>query len=174
MTNLRIIIGLSIRPQDTDKFKFCWLEANYNNWKRLLFYLTRWYNPCTATFYKWLEIFSNWENILMFCSFRFSFLVFSYFWQRSNENTKILHNLCLHFSRQDGQDRKKTERKSHNYIDQNTKNQKTKPWDEQNVNAFTKKISKWYGKSEWVNSTTFAIYITDFPIKIKQQWNESI
>ena len=33
-------------------------------------------------------------------SFHFSFLVFGH------ENTKILHNLCIHFTRQDGQDRK--------------------------------------------------------------------
>ena len=34
------------------------------------------------------------------------FFVFGHFWQRSYQNTKILRNLCLHFSRQDGQDRK--------------------------------------------------------------------
>ena len=39
---------------------------------------------------------------------------------------KILRNLCLHFVRQDGQDGKKTERKSRNLSDQNTK----KPNDE--------------------------------------------
>ena len=32
---------------------------------------------------------------------------FVHFWLQSYENTKILHNLCLHFARQDGQDRKK-------------------------------------------------------------------
>ena len=37
----------------------------------------------------------------MFHSFHFSFLVFGH------ENTKILHNLCIHFARQDGQDGKK-------------------------------------------------------------------
>ena len=37
----------------------------------------------------------------MFCSFHFSFFVFCH------ENTKILHNLCLHFARLDGQDGKK-------------------------------------------------------------------
>ena len=36
----------------------------------------------------------------------FSFLVFGHFWQLSYENTKILHNLCLFFARQDGQDGK--------------------------------------------------------------------
>ena len=47
---------------------------------------------------------------------------------------KILSNLCLHFARQDGQDGKKTERKSHNYkSDQNTKRQKKKIWDERNI-----------------------------------------
>ena len=46
----------------------------------------------------------------------FSFLVFG-----------ILHNICLPFARQDG---KTPERKSHNLSDQNTKNQKTKIWDE--------------------------------------------
>ena len=43
----------------------------------------------------------------MFPSSHFSFLVFGHFWQRSYENTKILHNRSLHFSRQDGQDGKK-------------------------------------------------------------------
>ena len=37
----------------------------------------------------------------------FLFLFFGHFWQQSYETTKILHNLCLHFARQDGQDRKK-------------------------------------------------------------------
>ena len=43
---------------------------------------------------------------LRFRSSHFLFLVFGHFWQPSNENTKILHNLCLHFARQDGQDGK--------------------------------------------------------------------
>ena len=43
----------------------------------------------------------------MFHSFHFSFLVFVHFWRQSYKNTKILPNLCLHFARQDGQDRKK-------------------------------------------------------------------
>ena len=44
---------------------------------------------------------------LPLCSSHFPFLVFGHFWRQSNENTKILRNLCLHFARQDGQDRKK-------------------------------------------------------------------
>ena len=55
-------------------------------------------------------------------------LVFG-FWSLLATNTKILRNLCLHFARQDG---KKTDRKSLNLSDQNTKNQKTKIWDERN------------------------------------------
>ena len=43
----------------------------------------------------------------------FLFLVHN-FWRQSYKNTKILHNLCLHFARQDGQDQKKTKRKSRN------------------------------------------------------------
>ena len=57
----------------------------------------------------------------------------SYFWflvTFGDEDMKILHNLCLHFARQD---RKKTKRNSRKQIDQNTKNQKTKIWDEQNI-----------------------------------------
>ena len=46
---------------------------------------------------------------------------------------KILRNLFLHFARQDEQDEKKPERKSRNKSDQNTKNQKTKIWDNQNI-----------------------------------------
>ena len=43
----------------------------------------------------------------MFRSSHFWFLVFGHFWWRSYENTKILHNLCLHFARQDGKDGKR-------------------------------------------------------------------
>ena len=50
----------------------------------------------------------------MFRSSHFSFLVFGHFWRQSYKNTKILRNLCLHFARQDGQDGKNQERKSHN------------------------------------------------------------
>ena len=45
--------------------------------------------------------------LIMFVLFHFLFFVFLQFWQRSYENRKILHNLCLHFARQDGQDGKK-------------------------------------------------------------------
>ena len=41
--------------------------------------------------------------ILLFRSSHFSSLVFGHFCQRSYKNMKILHNLCLHFARQDGQ-----------------------------------------------------------------------
>ena len=47
----------------------------------------------------------------------------------------MLHNLCLHFARQDGQDGKKRERKSRNQSDQNTKNKKNNIWDERNTNV---------------------------------------
>jgi hypothetical protein len=77
----------------------------------------------------------------MFHSSHFSFLVFGHFWRLNYENANILRNLCLHFARQDGQDGKKTERKSRNCNDQNTKNQKTKIWDEQNKCPDTTYIS---------------------------------
>ena len=60
----------------------------------------------------------------MFDSFHFSFLVFGHFWQRSEENTKIvLYNICLHFARQDGQDGKK---QKENHATNVTKIEKTK------------------------------------------------
>ena len=46
-------------------------------------------------------------SFFMFRSSHFSFLVFCHFWRRSYENTKILHNLCLHFARQDVKNGKK-------------------------------------------------------------------
>ena len=46
---------------------------------------------------------------------------------------KTICNLCLHFARQGGQDRKKTERKPHQPFHQNNKNQKKKIWNEQNI-----------------------------------------
>ena len=41
---------------------------------------------------------------LMFHSSHFLFLAFGHFWRQSYKNTKLLHNLYLHFARQDGQD----------------------------------------------------------------------
>ena len=52
-------------------------------------------------------------SLCLLCYFHLSF-VFAHFWRQIYKNTKILHNLCLHFARQDWQDEKKTERKSHN------------------------------------------------------------
>ena len=43
---------------------------------------------------------------LMFRSSHFWFLVFGHFWRRSYKNTKLLHNLCLQFARQYGQNGK--------------------------------------------------------------------
>ena len=48
---------------------------------------------------------------------------FGHFWGRSYENTKTLRNLCLHFARQDGQDRKK---RKENHATKVTKIPKTK------------------------------------------------
>ena len=59
---------------------------------------------------------------LMFSSSHFSFpFLVTYF----NEVTKILCNLCLHFPRQDGQDRKKWKENNATKV---TKVQKTKRW----------------------------------------------
>ena len=44
----------------------------------------------------------------MFRSSNFSFLV-----TFGNQNMKILHNICLHFARKDGQDGKKAEKETH-------------------------------------------------------------
>ena len=63
--------------------------------------------------------------------FRLWFLVT--FWQQNFKNTTILHNLCLLFAMQDGHDQKTPEIKSCNWSDQNTKNQRTKIWDERSV-----------------------------------------
>ena len=72
--------------------------------------------------------------ILLFNSSHFSFLVFGHFWQQSYQNTKILHNLCLHFARQDGQDGKN---RKENHATKVTKIPKTnrQVWDEQNKSA---------------------------------------
>ena len=61
----------------------------------------------------------------LFCSSHFSFLVFGHFWQQSYKNTKILCNLCLHFARQDEQDRKKCKQ---NHTTTVTKILKSKRW----------------------------------------------
>ena len=47
-------------------------------------------------------------------------MVFGHFWRRSYENMKILCDLCLHFARQDGKERKE------NHVTKVTKLPKTK------------------------------------------------
>ena len=49
---------------------------------------------------------------LMFRSSHFHYWFLVTFGNGSYENTKILRNLCLHFARQDGQDRK-TQKENH-------------------------------------------------------------
>ena len=69
----------------------------------------------------------------MFRSSHLSFLVFCHFWQRSYENMKILHILCLHFAQQDGQDGKK-QKENYTMKVTETKIQTTKIWVELNKN----------------------------------------
>ena len=59
----------------------------------------------------------------MFCSSHFWVLVFCHFWQRSYENKKILHDICLHFAKQDEQDGKNL---NENHATKVTKLPKTK------------------------------------------------
>ena len=65
----------------------------------------------------------------MFLTLKTNFLFFVTFGTFGNEVTKILHNLCLHFARQDGQDRKKQK------VTKKTRDQKTKIWDERNIRS---------------------------------------
>jgi hypothetical protein len=55
---------------------------------------------------------------------------FLFFVTFGNEVTKILHNLCLHFARQDGQDGKKRKENHATKVTKKPKNQRTKIWDE--------------------------------------------
>ena len=76
---------------------------------------------------------SIWEKIKKIeKGFNFCFVhsIFRFWFSVSfgDEVTKILRNLCLHFARQNGQDGRKWKK-----CYQNTKNQKTKIWDEQNI-----------------------------------------
>ena len=64
----------------------------------------------------------------MFGSFDFLFLV-----TFGDKVTKMLRNICLHYARQDGQDRNN---QKENYLSKVTKNQMTKIWDEQNIGVF--------------------------------------
>ena len=65
------------------------------------------------------------------CSSHFFFLVFGHVWWRSYKNTKMLHNLCLHFSKQDGQD---GQNRKDDHATKVTKIPKTKRWNERNIN----------------------------------------
>ena len=75
---------------------------NKNDFSRYSYNLTRNYPQHRSSSQ---HVFTNlpiFTTKYLFCSSRFSFFVFVHFWQQSYENTKILHNLCLHFARQDG------------------------------------------------------------------------
>ena len=52
-----------------------------------------------------------------------TFFVFGHFWRQSYENTKILHNLCLHLVGQAGQEQQK---RKENHTTKVTKIPKTK------------------------------------------------
>ena len=113
--------------------------------------LSRIYLPLNFTFWRIFEqktfstILSKWCTIFLLdlkqiyyaptsaCFIFFYFYVsfipffvfgFGHFWRQSYAKTKILHNLCLQFPWQDGQDWKNPQRKSRNSSDQNTKTQK--------------------------------------------------
>ena len=64
----------------------------------------------------------------MFRSSHFLFLV-----TLGDKVTKILHNLCLHFPRQDGQDGKKWKENHATKVTKIPKDKKTKIWDEQHI-----------------------------------------
>ena len=68
----------------------------------------------------------------MFPSSYFLVLVFGHFWQRSYENMKILHNLCLYFARQDGQDGKNRKENHTTKVTKIPKTERQKIWDERN------------------------------------------
>ena len=101
---------------------------------------------------RWL----SWESYMLRSS-HFSFLAFGHFWRQSYKNTKILRNLCLHFARQDGQD-KKTGMK----ITQLkwTKYQKPKDeiWDEQNKDT----LDQLYIEVQFVTNKHFRDYNKSF------------
>ena len=104
-----------------NSFSFLKIEA-YRNWQWYDLNLFKWYYFHVCTIFSFLIFVKELEMLpklsqnqpLMFRSSHFWFLVFGHFWRWSYKNTKILGNLCLHFARQDGQDGKKSERKSRN------------------------------------------------------------
>ena len=83
----------------------------------------------------------------MFRSSHFFLFVFGHFWWQRNDNTKIFHNLCLHFARQDGQDGKKPGMKTIQL--KWPKYQKPKIWDEWNISLV---IFKHFNQFEYHDS----------------------
>ena len=102
-------------------FKLCLLNVLYNlNNQILSILITRSYNRVMIR-----------HNCKTYVSIIPNF-IFG-FWSLLAMKLRKYEYLSLHFARQDEQDGKKTERKSRNKSDQNTKNQKTKIWDNQNI-----------------------------------------
>ena len=89
------------------------------------------------------------------------FFVFGHFWRQSYKNTKILHNLCLHFARQDGQYWKNGKK-----IMQLKWPKYPKPKDE-NVGLTRKQKSLNITKSLWIQS---AYLILKLVIETKKIW----
>ena len=89
-------IQAKIVPVSTDIFKeHVWEDWNIYPYIQL------------KTFFKSLIGSNGYFNALqcklMFRSSHFWFFAFGHFWRPSYKDTKILHNLCLHIARQDGQ-----------------------------------------------------------------------
>ena len=70
----------------------------------------------------------------MFKSFVHPIFGFWFLVTFGNEATKILHNLCLHFAKHDGQDGKKQKENHTTKVIKIPKTQKTKIWDERYIN----------------------------------------
>ena len=63
----------------------------------------------------------------------FSFFVFDHFWRWSYKNTKISHNLCLHFARQDEQEGENRKENHATKVTKIPKNKKQKGMNETQV-----------------------------------------
>ena len=67
-------------------------------------------SDCPVSRYHDCHLFGNYVVFDIIVSF-ILFFIFGHFWRQSYKNKKMLRNLCLRFSRQHGQDGKKTGKK---------------------------------------------------------------
>ena len=87
-------------------------------------------------------------------------MVFGHFWRQKYENTQTLHNLCLYFARQDGQDGKKQKENHATKVTKILKNKRQKYGMNETLTSERKLLTQFMNAPF---SLTGIVFLTDDP-----------